>query len=143
MIKKIQWELTDKMLFQEFCIIWKLNEEWPLEKDSVTFLQLLKFLILKKDTVTVFKFLILKIDSITFLRLFKFFNIKKGLHHFLRLKVFNIEKGLHRSLETLRGFNFEEGLHHIMTFKGFQNSYSVECSWTGASKGRLSYHIYD
>ena len=24
------------------CIIWKLNEVWPLKKDSVTFLQLLK-----------------------------------------------------------------------------------------------------
>ena len=76
MIKKIQWELIEKMLFQEFCIIWKLNEEWPLEKDSVTFLQLLKFLILKKDTVTVFKFLILKIDSIT-LRLLNFSTSKK------------------------------------------------------------------
>ena len=143
MIKKIQWELIEKMLFQEFCIIWKLNEEWPLEKDSVTFLQLLKFLILKKDTVTVFKFLIFKIDSITFLRLLNFLTSKRTPSLLETLKVFNIEKWLHRSLETLRGFNFEEGLHHIMTFKGFQNSYSVECWWTGASKGRLSYHIYD
>ena len=61
MIKKFQWELIEKMLFQEFCIIWKLNEGWPL----------------KKDSVTVFKFLILKIDSITFLRLLDFLTSKK------------------------------------------------------------------
>ena len=30
-----------------------------------------------------------------------------------------------------------------MNLKVFQNSYSVECWWTAASEGRLSYHIYD
>ena len=75
---------------------------------------------------------------------FKIFNIGKGLHDFLTiLKVFNIEKRLHHFLETLKGFNFEKWLHHIlMTLKVFQNSYSVECWWTAASEGRLSYHIY-
>ena len=74
----------------------------------------------------------------------KVFNTEKGLHHLLRtLKVFNIEKELHHFLETLKGFNFEKWLHHIlMTLKVFQNSYSVECWWTAASEGRLSYHIW-
>ena len=95
------------------CVIWKLNEAWPVKKDLVTFLQLLKFLILKKGLR----------------HCLKVFNTEKWLHHFLRtLKVFNIEKGLH---------------HILVTLKVFQNSYSVECWWAAASDGCLSYHIYD
>ena len=96
--------------------------------DSVTFLQLLKFLILKKGLR----------------HCLKVFNTEKWLQHFLRtLKVFNIEKWIHHFLETLKGFNFEKWLHHIlMTLKLFQKSYYVECWWTAASEGRLSYHIY-
>ena len=33
------------------CIIWKLSETWPLKKDLVTFLRLLKLLKLKKDSI--------------------------------------------------------------------------------------------
>ena len=72
------------------------------------------------------------------------------MHHhciqvlFFTLKVVTIEKGLHHFLETLKGFSFEKWLHHIlMTHKVYQNSYSVECWWTAASEGHLSYHIYD
>ena len=98
------------------CIIWKLSEAWPIIKDSITFLRLLKhlklkknsitawrilkFLILKKDTTTVLNFLILKKDSITSLRLLKFLILKND---------------------------------SIMTLKVFQSSYSVECWWTAAS----------
>ena len=59
----------------------------------------------------------------------------------MTLKVFNIEKGLHHFLETVKCFNFEKWLHHIlMSLKVFQDSYSVECWWTSASEGCLSYH---
>ena len=108
------------MLVQEICITWKLNEPWPLKKDSVTFLRLLKLLKLKKNSITVLKFLIPR------------------LHHFLRtLKVFNIGKGLNHFLETLKGFSFEKWLYHIlMTLKVFQNSYSGEQSLV-----KVAYHI--
>ena len=33
-------------------ITWKLNEPWPLKKDSVTFLRLLELLKLKKNSTT-------------------------------------------------------------------------------------------
>ena len=109
------------------CIIWKLNEAWPLKKDSVIFLRFLNLLkhkknfILEKDTITVLEFLIPK--------KVKFFSIEKGLHHFL---------------ETHKNFNFEKWLCHIlMTLKVFQSSFSVEWWWTAASEGRLLYHIYD
>ena len=100
-----------------------------LKKNSITFLQLLKFLILEKDK--------------GHHPCLKVFNTEKLLHHFLMtLKIFNIEKGLHHFLETLKSFNFEKWLHHIfMTLKVFQNRYSVECRWTAASEGRLLYHI--
>ena len=65
------------------CIIWKLNEAWPVKKHSVTFLRLLQLLMLKKNSITflrLFKFLILKKGNITTL---KVFNTKKGLRHFL------------------------------------------------------------
>ena len=127
-------------------IIWKLNETWPLKKNSYgNFLTALK----------VFETQIELHHCLTALKVFnpekrhhhclKVFNTEKGLHHFLRtLKVFNIEKGLHHYLETLQGFNFEKWLRHILiTCKVYQNSYSVECWWTAASEGRLSYHIYD
>ena len=90
------------------CIIWKLNEAWPLKKDSVTFLRLLKllklkknsitaydlkFLILKKDTITVLKFLIPKKDSITFLGLLKFLTLEKDsitFHHFHSIRYLTV-----------------------------------------------------
>ena len=71
-VNEIQWELTKKIFFLE---IWKLNDVWPLKKNSVIFLRLLKFLKLKKNSITalrLLKLLMLKKDSITFLRLLKF-----------------------------------------------------------------------
>ena len=141
------------------CIIWKLNEAWPLKKDSVTFLRLLKLLKLKGTPPLPYdlKFLILKKEPCHFLTNFKVFNTEKGHHHCLKvfnteiglrhffrtLKVFNIEKELHHFLETPKAFNFEKWLHHILkTLQVFQSSYSVEC-WTVTSEGRLSCHIYD
>ena len=143
-------------------IIWKLNEVWPLKKNSYGhFLTTLKVFKLNENSTTalrLLKFLILKKGLCCFLTTFKVFNpekrqhtvlkfqnTEKKLHHFLRtLKVSNIEKGLYHFLETLKGFNFEKWLRHIfITRKVYQNSYSVECWWTAASEGRLSYHIYD
>ena len=146
------------------CIIWNLIEAWPLKKNRVTFLRLLKFLKLKKNPMTalrLLKFLMLKKGLRHFLPTFKVNNAQKGLHHFLTtlnvfntekglhdflttLKVFNIEKGFHHLLEALiKGLNFEKWLHHILTtLKVFQNNYSVECWWTAASECRLSYHIF-
>ena len=80
-----------------------------LKKDSITFLRFLKFLILKKDTITAL-FLIPKKDSITSLRLLKVLMLKNDTNTLMILKV-------------------------------FRNSYSVECWWTAAREGRLSYHI--
>ena len=78
------------------CIIWKLNERWPLKKDSVTFLRLLKLLNQKRTPALPYGL--------------RFLILKKGLCHFLTtLKVFNTEKGLH---------------HLFTTLKVFQNSYS-------------------
>ena len=68
------------------CIIWKLNEPWPLKKDSVTFLRLLKLLKLKKNSTTALQL--------------KVFNTEKGHHHCI--KAFNDEKGLHHVLTTLK-----------------------------------------
>ena len=114
--KQIQWELTKNIVPRNLCAIWKLNKEWPLKKDSVTFLRFLKLLKLKKN-------------SITALRLLKFL-----INKFLILK-----KGLRLFLTALKDFNFEKGLHHnLMTLKVCQNSYSVECWWTVASEGRAS-----
>ena len=79
------------------CIIWKLNEPWPLKKDSVTFLRLLKLLKLKKNSITAL--------------LLKVFNTEKGHHHCI--KVFNTEKGLHHLLRTLKVFNIGKGLYHV------------------------------
>ena len=117
---------SENVVPRNLCVIWKLNEVWPLKKDSVTFLKLLKFLILKKGLC----------------HSLKVFNTEKWLHHFLRtLKVFNTENGLHHFLETFKGFNFEKWLHHIlMTLKVFQNSYSVECWWQPLLN--VAYHIY-
>ena len=119
------------------CIIWKLNEAWPLKKDSVTFLRLLKLLKLKKNSTTALPLKVLNTEK-GHHHCINVFNAERGLHHFLRtLKVFNIEKGLHHFLETLKGFNFEKWLHHIlMTLKVFQNSYSGEQSLV-----KVAYHI--
>ena len=113
------------------CIIWKLNEELPLEKNSVTFLRLIKLLKRKKN-------------SITALWILKFIILKKGLHHFFpTFQFINAEKDSIAFSRLLKVFNFENWLHHIlMTLKVFQYSYSVECCGTAAYEGRLSYHIF-
>ena len=111
------------------CIIWKLNEAWPLKKDSVTFLRLLKLLKLKKNSTTALWLKVFNTEK-GHHHCIKVFNTEKGLHHFLRtLKAFNIGKGLHHFLETLKGFTFKRWLYHILlTLKVFQNSYSGEQS---------------
>ena len=79
----------ENIVSEDLCIIWKLNVAWPLEKDLVTFLWLLKLLKLKKN-------------SITALRLLKFLTLKKGLRHFLAtFKVINAEKEFHHFLTLL------------------------------------------
>ena len=79
-----------------------------LKKDSMTFMQPLKFLIQKKDTIIVLIF----------------FNTGKGLHHLpMTLEGFNFEKWLH---------------HILMTVKNFLNSYFVESWWTVAAEGCLA-----
>ena len=46
--------------------IWKFNEAWPLKKDSVTLLELLKLLKLKKNSVSTLRLLkFLNTDKIT------------------------------------------------------------------------------
>ena len=85
------------------CIIWKLNEAWPLEKNCVTCLPLLKLLKLKKTPpllhdlkfsilkrglchfLMTLKFLIPKKDSITFLGLSEFLTLEKDSITSLRL----------------------------------------------------------
>ena len=92
--QEIQWELAEKILFQEICASYeslKKRDHW--KKDPVTFLPLLKLLKLKNN-------------SITALRLLKFLILKKGLHHFLTtFKVINVKKGLNHFLTTLIVFN--------------------------------------
>ena len=96
----------ENIVSEGLCIIWKLNVAWPLEKDSVTFLWLLRLLKLKKNSITaswLLKFLTLKKRLRLFLAAFKIINAEKELHHFLTtLKVFNTEKG-HR--HCLKVFN--------------------------------------
>ena len=95
--------------------IWKLNEAWPLKKDSDPFLRLLKLLKLKDNSTTAFRqlrFLIQKKELRRFLRTLKGFNTEKGHHQCL--KVFNAEKGLHHFLRTLKVFNIEKGLHRFL-----------------------------
>ena len=136
-MKRDHWKITLTVTF------WRLLKFLKLKENSTAALRLLKLLIQKKGLHC----------SLTTLKVFnpekrhhhclKVFNTKKGLHHFLRtLKVSNIEKGLHHFLETLKGFNFEKWLRHVLiTRKVYQNSCSVECWWTAASEGRLSYHL--
>ena len=135
-------------------VIWKLNETWPLKKNSyghfLTALKVFKnqrelhhcltalnafntkigtplLLILKKDTITVLTFLIPKKDSITFLGLLKFLTLRKGSITSLRvLKILILKNDSVTITRTV-----------------YQNSYSVECWWTAVSEGRLSYHIYN
>ena len=60
-----------------------------LKKDSMTFMQPLKFLIQKKDTIIVLIFLILEKVSITFLWLLKVLILKNDSTTFLwLLKIF-------------------------------------------------------
>ena len=80
-VKEIQWELTEKILFQE---VWASFES--LMKCATEFLKLLK----------------LKKNSITALRLLKFLTLEKGLHHFFTtFKVIDAERELHHFLTTL------------------------------------------
>ena len=41
------------------CIRWKPNEAWPMKKELVTFLRLLKLLKLKKNSITALRLLTL------------------------------------------------------------------------------------
>ena len=91
------------------------------EKGLGTFLRPLKFLKLKKNSITawrLFKFLILK-EGLRhcFLQLF---NVEKRLHYFpTALKVFNTKIGLHHCLQV---FNTEKGFRHFLTtLKVFDN----------------------
>ena len=127
-------------------IIWKLNEAWPLKKDSYGhFLRALKVFKTQRELHYCLTALKVLNTEKRHHHCDKVFNTEKRLRHFLRtLKVSNIEKGLHHFLETLKGFNFEKWLRHILiTRKVYQNSYSVEYWRTAASEGRLSYRIYD
>ena len=139
LMKRDHWKRTLTVTF------WGLLKFLKLKENSTTALLLLKFLILKKGLRCFLTTLKVFNPEKRHHHCLKVFNTEKGLHHLLRtLKVFNIEKELHHFLETLKGFNFEKWLRHILiTRKVYQNSYSVECWWTAASEGRLSYHIYD
>ena len=73
------------------------------KKDSVTFLRLVKYLMLKKDTIIVLAFLIPKKVSITFLWLLKLLILKKGCIIFLRfLKFLILKKDFVTSLRLLK-----------------------------------------
>ena len=139
LMKRDHWKRTFTVTF------WWLLKFLKLKENSTTALQLLKFLILKKGLCCILTTLEVFNPEKRQHHCLKVFNTEKGLHHFLStLKVSNIEKGHHHFLETLKGFNFEKKLRHILiTRKVYQNSYSVECWWTAASEGRLSYHVYD
>ena len=96
-------------------IILKLNEVWPLEKDSVTFLRPSWLLKLKKTSITalqILKFLILKEGLLHFSTLLKLLMLLR-LHHFPTVvKVFNTEIGHHHCLQA---FNTEKGFRHFLT----------------------------
>ena len=78
-----------------------LTTHW--KKNSITFLRLVKFLILKKDTITVLAFLIPKKVSITFLWLLKLLILKKGCIIFLRfLKFLILKKDFVTSVRLLK-----------------------------------------
>ena len=136
-VKEIQWELTEKILFQEIFASYEsfmkrdhcsllgrfltALKASKTQKNSITALQLLKYLILKKGLrhfLTTFKVINAKKGLHHCL---KVFNIEEGFHHFLmNLKDFNTEKGLHDFLTTLKVFNVEKGHHHFLeTLKGF------------------------
>ena len=73
------------------------------KKDSVTFLRLVKYLMLKKDTIIVLAFLIPKKVSITFLWLLKLLILKKGCIIFLRfLKFLILKKDFVTSVRLLK-----------------------------------------
>ena len=91
-VKETQWELTEKILFQEICTSYESvkKRDW----NATAYIRLLKLLKLEKNSITaleLLKVLILKKGLRHFLTTFKVINAKKGLHHFLMtLKVFNI-----------------------------------------------------
>ena len=53
--KKFSRKWQRKHCFRKFCIIWELNEPWPLKKDSGTLLRLLKLLKPKKIFITILR----------------------------------------------------------------------------------------
>ena len=87
------------------CITWKVNEAWPLKKDSVTFLRLLKLLMLKKNSITflrLFNFLISKEDTITVLKVFN--TVKNSVTYLWLLKSLILKKGCITFLRFLKFF---------------------------------------
>ena len=91
--KKFSGNWQRKYCPRKSCIIWKLNEEWPLKKDSISFLPLLKLFKFKKNSITalrLLKFLIMKkgLRLITFLRLFRLLMLNNDSITFLRLLKF-------------------------------------------------------
>ena len=85
------------------------------------------------ETSLPWKVLILKNDSITFLRLV-------SLSWWRRLSYRN--QSIDLQSKSMDWFLYDNSLHHERV-KVFQNSYFVECRWTGACKGHLLYHISD
>ena len=49
----------ENIIPENLCIKWKLNEAWPMKKELVTFLRLLKLLKLKKNSITALRLLTL------------------------------------------------------------------------------------
>ena len=74
----------------------------------------------------------------------KVVNYEKACVTFLRLlKILVLKKDSITSLRLLKVLILKnDSVTFLWLLKFFQNSYSVECWWTTASEGRLSYHIY-
>ena len=53
--KKFSRKWQRKHCFRKFCIIWELNEAWPMKKDSGNLLRLLKLLKLKRIFITILR----------------------------------------------------------------------------------------
>ena len=102
-----------------------------LKKNPITFLRLIKFLILKKDTINVLKFLIPKQDSVTFLWLLKLLILITSLRP---LTVLILKNGSISFLCLLEFLILKNDFITFMTLKVFQNSSStqntaVESDW--------------
>ena len=143
---------------RDLCIIWKLNETWPLKKGLGHILTTLKAFKTQKElhyclmTLQVFN---TEKGLRHFLTAFKVINVERRLHHLRLLKLLILKKNTITALKFLipkkdsiaflwllkflmlkKGcmpflrFNFEKWLHHIlMTLKVVQKSYSVKCWW--------------